>query len=96
MTKIPTEILELAVQGGWKIPDEFPHRSLKQLYKEGWFEPHKVALDREFWIALGKKLGWGDVPPVPPMWQFHAMSFFDLILSGQDPTEFWNSLIANK
>lgn len=108
MTNIPTEIIKLAIEGGWV--SEYPQEGT-------WlanYENYRAALDREFWCGLSKSLGWKEgranwiewgfvnnlVPqglddPVPE-WQYHAHRFYQCVLSNQDPTEYWNELLANQ
>lgn len=137
MTKIPTEILKLAIEGGWKFPTSLVRVSGWKPSKNGvglllWNEQTKdeaiahnkkfatqsimprikqlvsyaeVALDREFWIALGRKLGWYiDLDKcnadfrnnirdnAMPCANCYAHHLYNLILTDQDPTEFWREI----
>lgn len=124
MTKIPTEILTAAQNGGWyagyscqKDPytDGYAFTAKEDITREQYKEHQliiiswqEVALDREFWIALGKKLGWQMVKTAnygaevhtywafDSEWQAKAHEFYQCVLSGQDPTEWWNELLANR
>lgn len=50
---IPPEILRLAIEGGWKHPED----GLALSFAGGDFW-QMTLLDREFWIALGKAKKW--------------------------------------
>jgi hypothetical protein len=68
---IPKEIIEKAIEGGWKPRNRIIGRAY-YVYRPSqghfftkssntagfWMQWHEVALDREFWICLGKALGW--------------------------------------
>lgn len=98
MTKIPTEILKLAQQGGYELPIQFKGGSRVGEIKHDLMVEFVVALDREFWIGLGKKLGWKVVGTGPhstdhnDQWFYEAQEFLEFVLCGQDPTEYWAQL----
>lgn len=52
---IPKQAIEKAIEGGWKFRGyDFDIKFLVKKY------PYHIALDRSFWQALGKALGWGE------------------------------------
>lgn len=87
---IPKEAIEKAIEGGWE-----PYKTRTTL--PNW---QITALDPAFWQALGKALGWPSVTPgnsvmtqeFPQTWRYHALHFYDLILTGGDTAAFWKSL----
>lgn len=99
MTKIPTEILELAISGGWT--GGLQAKTHTKDYIIGYVEMNleRVALDREFWVCLGVALR-KDVNPETHSetnwWYWKAKEYLDLVITGQDPTEYWNELLANQ
>lgn len=60
MNKIPQEIIAKAIQGGWEVFIA-PNTGLIFYDQEFMFEADEnaIALDKDFWIALGKSLGFG-------------------------------------
>lgn len=70
----------------------------------------EIALDPSFWQALGKTKGWGkpvgewsfqnrqdDMPMRPTAhWRNEAHFFYDLILTGGNTDEFWQSILSPK
>lgn len=77
--EIPKEVIEKAIEGGLVVKDE--HVTC----------PDLLALDREFWIALGLALGWNETGG----WYTNALNFYRLILTNQSTDEFWASLLSN-
>lgn len=69
--------IEKAVEGGWfrEWADQVPWQS--------------IALDPEFWQALGKSLGWkSDLA-----WLHEGQRFCSLVLVGGNIEAFWNELL---
>lgn len=85
--KIPKEIVELAVQGGYKAKVEW-------VIKLPEYALYQIICDPTFWQALGKSLGW-----FPSIYEVHhdiARDFFNLLMQ-QKPTDiFWEELLGNK
>lgn len=92
---IPKEALEKAIEGGWNLypgmTDYPPSQKLQAAAKITFQE--RIALDPAFWRSLGTALGWFERVGVP-YWQIHAHDFYDLVLTGQDPAPFWQSLLV--
>lgn len=71
------------------------------LYEEHW---ERLAFDTSFWQSLSKALGWrigmkfADLFNARELsgWEFHAHSFFDLILTGQNTDAFWSDLVPEE
>lgn len=111
MTKIPIEALKLAISRGYQsgIAD-IALLFLEDKTLEENIRWQVVALDREFWEKLGRGLGNKDemrcdspkcdtvrceyVGYKDPRRMYDQ--FCDLVWRGQDPTEYWNALLANK
>lgn len=62
----------------------------------------EIACDGTFFQALGRELGWGEERPTDTLIhedrflseaEYHAHRLYDLLLSGQDTTEYWNNLL---
>lgn len=109
--KIPKEIVELAVQGGYKAKVEW-------VIKLPEYALYQIICDAEFWKALGKSLGWvdanypnGEMRCENKQGRCEAIyceyagfkdpievahRFFDLLMQ-QKPTDiFWEELLGNK
>lgn len=90
--KIPQEIIELSVNGGWNSKNSIINA--------------KIALDPTFWQSLGRALGWRSYAPksfgvndgrsLEPTYMDYAHRFYDLILQGKDPAPFWEELLSGK
>lgn len=103
MTKIPQEIIAKAIEVGWNNPSYIDGDSDEtiELAMRYWQD---TALDKDFWIALGKSLGWGERFRCPicvetwgmPEWKHRAIKFFDLILQEQETDSFWQNLLGSK
>lgn len=88
MTKIPQEIIAKAVEGGWQQKYTFDE---------------VIALDKNFWQALGKALGWREhKQPCQCLechwnkkdgWNNYAHRFYNLILNEQETDSFWQNLL---
>lgn len=101
---IPKEIIELAIQGGWKpLVDEGYQIQLDGDGVGFWYP---IALDPTFWQALGKSLGWAgfDAEKDNKMifaayehyhWSAYTHRFYDLLLQKQDTAPFWEEILAN-
>lgn len=107
---IPKEIIEKAIEGGWR-PTYLALPHLHNIHCD-----YEIALDRTFWIALGKVLGWSfqcedcgakgsdldefyctkcqKIVRLKGDWFVFAHRFYDLILTGQNTDEFWQSLLT--
>lgn len=101
---IPTYIIEEAIAGGWS---NYP---TKWEYDDYTFESfdvdgillHRVvaseiALDPDFWMALGKEMGWDDEGAMDVMqdWHGYAHKFYNIILRKASQAEinsFWDAL----
>jgi len=80
---IPKNIIELAIEGGWKA------KGILQI--ANW---EKIVLDKTFWQALGKNLSWEeDLWNGKTKWQRNAYRFYDLILQQQSTESFWAELL---
>ena len=90
---IPKEIYELAMKQGWEPAIDLIQWEIN-------------ALDRDFWQALGKGLGWGLIleKDGEKIWDEdrkksteseNAHRFFDLVLTNGDLDTFWNELSIN-
>lgn len=86
---IPKEAIERAIEGGWADFD--PSTSI--IYDTGYWQV--IALDLRFWKCLGKALGWdADYKPGNrPLWHIQAFEFYDLVLNGYGPDEYWKELL---
>lgn len=81
-----------ALAGGYK--NEY-------LYYDGGstFDYNSILLDKEFWVALGKQLGWQITNPIGnkiiPTWKFKAHQFLDARFEGREQ-EFFKELIEKR
>lgn len=92
---IPKNIIEKAIAGGWNYPPWFEDTYF--LVQTNTPTADKIldtwtALDPDFWMALGKEMGWQDAE-----FFVHdkAPRFYDLILrkaSQEEMDSFWKSL----
>lgn len=86
---IPKIVIEKALSAGWQPPNlELQHNAV-------------FALDPDFWVALGKALGWNTSRYEPIVkeryeWEGNAHRFYDLILIGGDTEKFWQELLGEK
>ena len=87
------EIIKLAIQGGYKT-DHY--------HEEYGFagDTNRLLLDKEFWIALGKQLGWGiyiykNGEMLPNTWLYYAHQFLDARFEGREQ-EFFKELIEKR
>src|SRR5947209_7160031 len=103
MTKF-NEAQKLAIiKGGY----DWPLRNGEPDYVEG-FSSADMVLDPLFWQALGKALGWGasasDLINFKTAkrkkrgyeWQWHAMNYYLLNLTGGNEEKFWKQLISHE
>lgn len=98
---IPPKVLEMAVQGGWKIPRTFYSESRQK----------EAMLNPIFWQALSKICGWSNYAvcnihgqpctlncaqafPFERIYQAHRL--YDLILTDSDTEKFWEEILAAK
>ena len=114
---IPKLAIDLAKKGGWYKRQEFlgftngtePLARFRSLATTGevtyTIGLAAIALDRDFWVALGKALGWqkticrahlrqdtcGIVWTDTVLIQAHR--FYDLILTGGNIEKFWEELL---
>lgn len=109
---IPKEAIELAQKGGWlgvDLPsDIYFHWSEKRYAGNYRQAAHAlIALDRDFWIAIGKVKGWSkgfigspeserENPALVNVWKVNARRFYNLILSQQPTDTFWTELLEAK
>lgn len=99
MTKIPQEIIAKAVEGGWTagwgdMRVFTPKAAAQQLDLEDW---QWIALDKNFWQALERALGWEPTHPAfQASWVNNAHRFFDLILQEKETDSFWQNLLDSK
>lgn len=98
MSLIPKEAIELAIEGGWQVflhpkTGNYVHNEDKHAlpFALDWQE---IALDPDFWRALGKVLEW-DNPETEDYFEWHiqAMNFYDLVLTNGDTAQFWRELL---
>lgn len=111
MNIIPKEVIEKAIEGGWKglymDEDGITVDTQSQIAwgrtKTGLgrhLPLQVIALDRTFWEALGKALGW-DIAygsygnDTMEEWQSRAMTFFNIILTNGDTDAFWEKVLSN-
>ena len=84
------EAIKKAEAGG------YPERKVIHLEKEA------IFLDRNFWIAVGKSLGWGDevqgwfngeeVIPMIPEWKSKWLNFILCLAEGKTAEDFFRDL----
>lgn len=99
---IPTEIVKLALKGGWKgsfdVKGFEPAARLFGLATAQRMQDAYIALDRTFWEALGKSLGWYEnwnhLTPHGYKWRDVAAEFYQLILTEADTTAFWKEILV--
>lgn len=63
----------------------------------------QIALDKDFWVALGKSLNWEhehmrvnwgqEEHYYVPLWQFYASKVINLILQEKETDSFWQNLL---
>jgi hypothetical protein len=88
---IPEQALEKAKEGGW---------DKSRGYIDTEFSEEAVALDKTFWIALGKAMGWTlksrawNSTHDAATWIVNAQHFYDLILTEQPTENFWAELLS--
>jgi len=105
---IPKEIIEKAIEGGWKrweylgesygLASQDFNRDFYEILSENKNDQCLISLDPTFWQALGKALGWKEAHDPTRndyTWVGHAHRFYDLILTNQDTKEFWAALTNN-
>lgn len=91
---IPKEAIEKAWKAGWQGQRDF---SLSN--EEETLNWQTIALDLSFWQSLGKTLGWNEHDGalthfgMEEGWRFHAIRFYDLILTEQDTKVFWDEVL---
>lgn len=58
--------------------------------------PELCLLDKDFWVCLGKSLGWGKdeqfLKDWGEEWLYHWHGFIDHLSQGKDPEDFFNNL----
>ncbi|TCU78881.1 hypothetical protein EDE08_101664 [Bradyrhizobium sp. R2.2-H] len=100
--------IEKAIEGGWKHFEGLDKKEAS-LYAHNILalsDWQTIALDRTFWQALGKALGWeqkagmrvtsiGTADHYEAGWSENAHRFYDLILTGGDMEKWWQELLAN-
>lgn len=111
---IPEHVISKAIAGRWKYRgssiERFDFSAAKEdghgfiVTKVGTSAVHyeQIALDPDFWAALGKKMGWPDTLDGYEGWKLKAVNFYRLILrkaSQEEIDNFWktveNSLAKN-
>lgn len=89
---LPREAIEKAIEGGWANKE-------KCSYYDDFFHWEFAALDPSFWQSLGKTLGWNEHDGalthfgMEEGWRFHAIRFYDLILTDGDTKVFWDEVL---
>lgn len=91
---IPKEAIEKARLCGWRDGGWDDLDLPKQNNAE-------IALDKTFWQALGKCLGWDERmrewiaygEREMPEWNMHALDFAEHIYQGQSTDNFWKELL---
>lgn len=112
--KIPIEVIKKAIDGGWKPFNDFDKVIYETRIETGWLfvirgkqkivelNLSSIALDPEFWVALGKSLGWDDTGKdlhglegsgLVSVWHSMALEFYDLILQNGDTDTFFQQLL---
>lgn len=86
------QAIEKATENGWQ------DRGFANI-KKSEFE---TVLDREFWIALGKAMGWKTIkdlergqyihPDTQPEWLYHWHRFIDSLAAGKTAEDFFANL----
>jgi hypothetical protein len=105
---IPKAAIEKSIEGGWVPPRPYlvlQFEKGSKLHAEevmAMMLPQEIALDLSFWQALGKALRWpllgqpyylGNHWCEREWWQYKAIKFYDLILTGGDTEAFWKELL---
>lgn len=86
---IPKQAIEKAKSAGWQPPEPCELDGIK-------FNHYgDTILDPEFWKCLGVALGWG-TNTTESQWYYEAFRFYDLMLTGGDTEQFWQTLLDNK
>ena len=91
------DAIQLSIEGGYKHPNPVNYLDA---------ELAMTYLDKDFWQALGKELGWGlilekdgekilDEDRKKSTESENAHRFFDLVLTNGDLDTFWNELSIN-
>lgn len=106
---IPKQAIEKAIEGGWKNSEYEWATSHVQDAVVVELAARLIALDRTFWQALGKALGWNeangkvgayhsfvDGKIVDEYWMLTAHRFYDLILTGGDTETYWDELLHGR
>lgn len=94
--KIPEKAIKLSIEGGWNYTyflaeGDGVETWLKLDAEKDW---HKIALDKAFWIALGKNLGWNaEHEWEEGGWTYYAQVFYQLVLIGGNTAAFWRELL---
>lgn len=90
---IPKRAIELSIEGGYEI-------AYNMSQTKGTMRQNEIALDPEFWSALGKSLGWDEEVTssnfkIDSMsgWEHYALWFTHLILTGGNTESFWAELL---
>lgn len=108
------EIIKLALEGGYEPSPDFnmvyPNKHFicddgSIAYTEldgkklGIVDITEILLDKEFWIALGKSLGWPEKNKLGNEscynWRGHALEFLDARFEGREQ-EFFKELIEKR
>ena len=104
-------IILKAIEGGWCNDNGYQFDGMDLLAREIYFQSmvggelhnHTVVypdalLDRTFWQALGKALGWKPFnSPLDEMltWQYEWHRFIDHLASGKPADDFFKELLEN-
>jgi hypothetical protein len=89
------EAIKLAIEkGGWK-----PHhlgRAMSLPFGNIILGENYIT-DPQFWVALGKALGWKvSMEHLNPTWLYYAQQYHKLVLTGGDIESFWHELLKGK
>lgn len=90
---IPKQAIEKAIEGGWQHEiKDFAEYALATFNPSG-IRWQVIALDKTFWQALGKALGWVPDYALEAGWGHYAHMFYRLIHTGGDTEKFWADLL---
>lgn len=96
---IPKQAIERAIAGGWGGfgwgEGKWSGSRVPGIESNHWRD---IALDKDFWQALGKALGWltcdcEQKTCAARWWLTNAQNFNTCILTGGDTDAFWRELI---
>ena len=90
---IPNNVVEKAIEGGWR-DSGIRYRKVRAVTGSHMIPVEVAALDPTFWQALGKSLRWEDHGLKPSVWFYKAITFYEMILAGNDTDDFWKEILS--